>query len=133
VKRLGAPSGHLPPDAIVVGGERVDLTALAEAVTERFFAEFPDEHDRYGDAGREWCRHDTQWVYVWAAGELARTIDIVAQTAWLARVLAARDYPVQRLERSLELAADVAERSAPSLVPPLRVAAAALAQRRPPA
>ena len=108
MSRPAPPSGHLPPNTVALGGRDLDLLALARSVSDRYFAEFPDELERYGDAGVQWCRHDNQWIFVWAAGAVDGTIDIVAQTQWLARVLGAREYPVDRLVRNLEICADVA-------------------------
>ena len=84
------------------------LVPLAEDISQRFLAEFPDEIDRYGDAGREWCVHDNQWQLAWAAEDLAVGGRHFAKNVrWLAGLLRARDYPVERLRRDLELAAEV--------------------------
>ena len=99
------PSGAPPPE--VAGG--LDLRALAEQVTERYAAEFPDEDERYEpQVWRAWCRHDTQYLLQWAVLDTKGLAKLDDQVAWLARVLAARDFPLDRLARTLELAADVA-------------------------
>ncbi|MFL5926304.1 MAG: hypothetical protein ACJ77E_05155 [Gaiellaceae bacterium] len=103
------PSGGTPPPATVtVGGEVVHLTPLAEEIGRRFQDEFPDERERYGDAGFEWCVHDNRWLLGWAAEglELGRA-HFLANVRWLARVLRSRGYPAERLGRDLELAAFV--------------------------
>lgn len=84
------------------------LTQLAHEICRRFHAEHPDEEERYGSAGFEWCVHDNQWLLGWAAEDLdLGGGHFVNNARWLARVLAARDYPLERLARDLELAAEV--------------------------
>jgi hypothetical protein len=86
----------------------LSLVPLAEEISRRFFDEFPDERDRYGDAGRDWCVHDNQWLLAWAAEDLAVGGSHFANNVrWLAGILRARDYPAARLGRDLEIAADV--------------------------
>ena len=46
-----APKVSSPLD----GGESLDLVALATAICERYRLEYPDERERYGDAGNAWC------------------------------------------------------------------------------
>jgi hypothetical protein len=92
----------------VVRGETLQLSALAHEISRRFMAEFPDEAARYGEAGFAWCAHDNQWLLGWAAED----VDVggghfLGQVRWLANVLGSRDYPVERLARDLELAAEV--------------------------
>ena len=70
--------------------------------------EFPDERERYGDAALAWCVHDNQWLLGWAAEDLEVGGSHFADNVrWLARLLRARDYPSERLERDLEIAAEV--------------------------
>lgn len=111
-RRVAPPSGMAPPataPAPAGDGSELDLRALAEAVCERYYAEFTDEDAVYGAAGRAWCVHDNQHLLNWAALEVhvngAVTLD--EQVAWLARVLEARRFPLARLARSLELGAGV--------------------------
>ncbi|HKP91311.1 MAG TPA: hypothetical protein VJT75_15210 [Thermoleophilaceae bacterium] len=106
--RLEPPSGEPPPVSVeVAGGEPVDLVALAREICRRYRAEYPDEADRYGDAGIEWCLHDNQHILNWAVLSREGHVDLESELAWLARVLAARDFPLERLARNLEIAADV--------------------------
>ncbi len=105
MKRTSMPSGAPPPED--AGG--LDLRELAIEVTERYGTEFPDEDERYDPkVWRAWCRHDTQYLLQWAVLDVERSADLAANVAWLARVLAARDFPLDRLARTLELTADVA-------------------------
>jgi hypothetical protein len=106
VRRTAPPSGAAPPEE--AGG--LDLRALAERVTDRYGAEFPDEDERYEPAiWRAWCRHDTQYLLQWAVLDLEGSTSLDRQVAWLAGILEARDFPLDRLARTLELAGDEAE------------------------
>ena len=55
----------------------------------------------------EWCRHDNRYILSWAALALRGYEDFNARIEWLAEVLGARDFPLDRLARDLEIAADV--------------------------
>lgn len=102
------PSGTPPPEeAVLAGGATIDLRSLAKQICERYRAEFPDEQGRYGDAGVAWCVHDNQHILNWAVGEGHGHVSLEHELAWLARVLESRDFPVDRLARDLELAAEV--------------------------
>jgi len=100
----------MPPPATVrlPGGGEADLVELAREVCRRYDAEFPDERERYGRAGRQWCVHDNQHLLNWAVLDVRRDVVLDEQVAWLAKVLEAREFPLERLARDLELAADVA-------------------------
>jgi hypothetical protein len=130
---LRRPSGAPPPATFEIAGRLVDLVALAADVCRRYYEEYPDETERYGAAGMDWCRHDNQWLLCWAAGDVIGATDLVEQVTWLARVLHARDFPVVRLARNLEIAAELvsAEESfgeaAPEVAGRLRLAAATVA------
>jgi hypothetical protein len=94
-----------PESATSPRGRDIDLVAIARAACLSYDAEFPDERERYGPAGAEWCRHDCQHLLNWAVLSVTVDLDFDAQLAWLARVLAARDFPLDRLARGLELLA----------------------------
>ena len=103
-----APSGGAPPEvARLPGGRRLELGPAAREIARRHRVEFPDEEERYGDRGLEWCAYDNQWILAWAAAEAAGFEDLGKQVEWLAGLLRARGYPVERLARDLEIAADV--------------------------
>jgi hypothetical protein len=53
--------------------------------------------------------HDNQHVLNWAAGAAEGVVDLERELAWLARVLEARDFPLDRLARNLEIGAGVVE------------------------
>lgn len=127
---LRPPSGATPPAGAEIDGRRLDLTVLAAEVRRRFYAEYPDEHERHGTAGADWCLHDNQWVLFWAVADVRRLTDLEEQACWLARVLHGRNYPVDRLVRDLQLASDVMSEGAgargPDIAARLRKAAAAV-------
>ncbi|HEX8207384.1 MAG TPA: hypothetical protein VF587_15080 [Solirubrobacteraceae bacterium] len=110
--RLAPPSGTAAPlEATAPDGTTVDVRALAQEVCRRYRAEYPDEEGRYGDAGQAWCVHDNQYVLHWAVLDAKGTTSLADQVAWLGRVLAARDFPLDRLARDVEICAEVVEES----------------------
>ncbi len=113
--RLARPSSTSAPlEVLAPDGGIVDVRELAKEVCRRYRAEFGDEEERYGDAGRAWCVHDNQYLLHWALLDVRGTTRLGDQVAWLAGVLEARDFPLDRLARDLELCADViAETGAP--------------------
>lgn len=115
----------------MVGGAELRLRPLAEEICGRYRAEHPDERDRYGEAGHAWCVHDTLYLLTWAADDLTLGGDyLTGNVGWLARVLHARGFPLERLQRNLEIAAEVVvQATAPTateLVGRLRAATAAV-------
>jgi len=110
VKRVAPPSGQEPPhSAPRKDGTTLDLDPLAREVCDRYFELFPDHIEHYGTAGDTWCVHDSLYLFGWAIEDLDWNESLlIQQVLWLARVLAARDFPVRRLARHLELAAVVA-------------------------
>jgi hypothetical protein len=106
--RPAPPSGQPPPvRAELADGTAVDLEALAREVCERYRAEYPDEEGRYGEAGQQWCRHDNQHLINWAVLDTRAFVVLDEQVAWLAKVLEAREFPLDRLARDLDIAAEV--------------------------
>jgi hypothetical protein len=105
----------MPPPEAVTGplGEELDLMAIARETCASYDAEFPDERERYGPAGADWCRHDCQHLLNWAVLSLTEALDFEAQLAWLARVLEARDFPIPRLARCLEMLAQAVRDTVP--------------------
>ena len=130
---LTPPSGGTPPPATATlpSGSILHLSPLAHQISERFQAEYPDDNPETAKAAFAWCVHDNQWLLAWAAEDL--TIGrghFTKQLRWLAGILRARNYPLERLVRDLELAAEVigsndAERAA--LADRFRTGATALA------
>ena len=129
-RAVAPPSGSPAPETATLGGRSIALRPLAEAVADRYFTQFPDDLDRYGEAARAWEVHDTQYCLQWAVLDVEGSADLEREVAWLASVLSARGFPLERLARNLELAADVvAERvAAPgaAVADRLRAAAAGL-------
>jgi hypothetical protein len=105
------PSAPAPETARLHGGE-LDLVAPAREICRRYRAEFPDEESRYGDAGMAWCAHDNQHILSWAVMAVEYGLGMERQLEWLAGVLGSRDFPLERLVRDLEIAAEVVEDAA---------------------
>ena len=113
--RPAPPSGQPPPARVeMADGTEVDLEALAREVCERYRAEYPDEEGRYGEAGMAWCRHDNQHLVNWAVLDTRAYVSLDEQVAWLAKVLEAREFPLDRLARDLDIAAAVVRERVPS-------------------
>jgi hypothetical protein len=107
-ERPAPPSGQPPPtEAHVPGADPLDLMVLAREICLRYRTEYPDEEERYGPAGQAWCVHDNQHLLNWAAGSINGYVDFAREVSWLARVLEARDFPLDRLARNLDIGADV--------------------------
>ena len=110
MSRPEAPSGAPPPaEARHPDGTPIDLVSLAEQICARYRREFPDEKERYGPAGIKWCLHDNQYLLAWAVQDVRDgTVLLLEQVQWLGSVLESRDFPLERLVRDLEIAAEVA-------------------------
>jgi hypothetical protein len=103
-----------PPERVTTPhGRLLDLTEIARKTCIAYDQEFPDERERYGPAGSQWCRHDSQHLLNWAVLSLTEDLDYERELAWLARVLEARDFPLTRLARCVELLAQTTRESAP--------------------
>jgi hypothetical protein len=59
-----------------------------------------------------WCVHDNQHILSWAAMAVEYDLGMERQLEWLAEVLGNRDFPIERLVRNLEIAAEVVEDAA---------------------
>ena len=106
-RRPAPPRGAAAPmDATAPDGSVIELREMARAISARYRAEFLDGEERYGDACHAWCVHDNQYLLHWAFLDAQGLTKLDDQVAWLARVLAARDFPLDRLARNLELVAD---------------------------
>jgi len=116
--RPAPPSGQAPPrSAELADGTAVDLAALAAEVCARYRAEYPDEQERYGEAGHLWCLHDNQHLLNWAVLDTRGYVSLDEQAAWLAKVLEARQFPLDRLARDLDIAAAVVGDGGPGAAP----------------
>jgi hypothetical protein len=103
------PGGSPPPAEVKLADREVVLAPLLEQVADRYFEEFPDDLERYGDAARQWELHDTAHCINWAALDVMGYTSLHRNISWLAKVLRARAFPVEQLARNLELAADVCQ------------------------
>ena len=108
-RRVAPPSGAPAPVSAKLADRPIALLPLAETIADRYFAEFPEDAARYGDAARPWEIHDTSYCLYWAFLDVEGGADLAREIAWLADVLGARGFPLEHLARNLELAADVVE------------------------
>jgi len=139
MSRALPPTGADPPQEVRTGaGAVVELMPLALEICRRYALEFSDEHERYGSTGEAWCLHDNQYLLAWAIQDARDgTVDLIEQAMWLRDVLDRRGFPVDRLARNLQMAAEVASGRLPEA--PLaqavaeRLAAAAAAVQAGPA
>jgi hypothetical protein len=106
---VAPPSGWPAPASATLAGCEIGLTALAEAVADRYFEEFPGDLERYGDAARAWEVHDTAHCLHWAVLDVERFASLRREVEWLANVLRSRGFPLDHLARNLELAGDVVD------------------------
>jgi hypothetical protein len=118
------PGGSPAPTTVTLDERKVPLAHLLETVADRYFAEFPGDLERYGDAAREWELHDTAHCVNWAVLDVNGIPSLERNITWLANVLRARDFPLEQLARNLEIAADVcAEQLSQAVAERLRAAA----------
>ena len=69
VSALRPPAGHPPPQtARLDDGGEIELGPLAGRIADLYANEFPDDLERYGPAGRDWCVHDNLHLLAWAFG-----------------------------------------------------------------
>ncbi|HEX8742309.1 MAG TPA: hypothetical protein VF712_04165 [Thermoleophilaceae bacterium] len=113
MKRLQRPGGTPPPAEATLDGTRIDLAAAAEEVARRYFGEFPEDRESYSPEVWDWAVHDTRYLLSWGVGDLSGFRMLDPQVDWLARVLAARGFPLERLARNLELTAEALAELAP--------------------
>jgi hypothetical protein len=106
-RRPAPPSGAPAPASARLHGRPIALRPLAEEVAARYFGEFPDDLERYGDAARDWEIHDTSYCLEWAILDVEGIADLEREIAWLSDILGSRGFPLERLRRNLELGADV--------------------------
>ena len=132
MSRTAPPSGWPPPAEARLGATAIALAPLAAATADRYFERYPEDLERYGDAGRAWEQHDTQHLLHWAIGDVEGFVDMQHHVSWLAGVLDARGFPLEHLAGNLELAADVVEErldQAKPVAERLRAAAVSVRQR----
>src|SRR4051812_13395151 len=91
------PGGMPPPTTVQLDGSTIELTPLAEAVAERYFAEFPEALERSGDAAMPWETHATLHPLTWAVPDVRGSPTPEPTLVWLAKVLIARAFPLEHL------------------------------------
>ena len=116
--RQPAPPSSDAPGTARLRGAEIDLVGPAREICRRYRLEFPDEEGRYGEAGTAWCVHDNQHILSWAVMAVEFGLRVERQLEWLAGVLGSRGFPLERLVRDLEIAAEVVED--PAVVEQLR-------------
>lgn len=108
-----------PREATLPDGGQVTLRPLAQSITDRHLQLHPEDLERYGEVGRQWCTHDNQHLLQWAAMDAAGQLDLNEQVAWLANILQARGYPLENLASNLQTAAEVINESLTDAAAPL--------------
>ena len=85
-----------------------EFLEIAERICERYYAEYPDTDERYGARGRNYCAHDNAYLVGWMlqAAALATPAILERNVRWLADLLAAREFPMERYARNLQFVAD---------------------------
>jgi hypothetical protein len=106
-RRVAPPSGWPAPTSVRLAGHEVKLCPLAQSVADRYFEEFPEDLERYGDAARAWEIHDTSYCLQWAVLDTEGLANLEREVLWLTNVLGSRGFPLEHLARNLELAATV--------------------------
>jgi hypothetical protein len=106
---VAPPSGWPAPQTAALAGRSIALVPLAEATADRYFKEFPEDLDRYGDAARAWDVHDTLHCLHWAVLDVEEIASLEREVAWLTNVLRSRGFPLDHLARNLDLAAVVVD------------------------
>lgn len=83
------------------------LVGLAETVCDAYYAAYPDTDERYGGRGRAYCVHDNAYLAAWLirAVELESSAILGRDVRWLADLLEARAFPMDRFAHNLELVA----------------------------
>ena len=75
--RPAPPSGWPPPaEARRSTARAIELEPLAAEVADRYFGDYPEDLERYGDAGRAWEIHDTQHLLEWAIGDVEGYVEL---------------------------------------------------------
>jgi hypothetical protein len=106
---VAPPSGWPAPRTATLAGRSISLVPLAEATADRYFEEFPEDLERYGDAARAWEVHDTLHCLHWAVLDVEEIASLEREVAWLTNVLRSRGFPLDHLARNLDLAAVVVD------------------------
>jgi len=78
---------------------------IAQSICDRYYAEFPDHGERFGDRGRSYCVHDNAYLVAWLvdALDIAGHGSFAANVEWLRGLLEARGFPMDAFRRNLYL------------------------------
>lgn len=79
--------------------------SVAQTICDRYYAEFPDHDERYGDRGRRYCAHDNAYLAAWLVDALdtAGHGSFATNVEWLRRLLEARGFPMDAFRTNLHL------------------------------
>lgn len=82
---------------------------VAQAICDRYYGEFPDHDERYGERGRNFCAHDNAYLVAWLndALDTAGAASFGTNVEWLQGLLEARGFPMDAFRRNLQLVGDV--------------------------
>lgn len=88
---------------------------VAEGTCERYYAEFPDHDERYGERGRAYCAHDNAYLVAWLVDALgvAGEASFARNVAWLRGLLHARNFPMEAFQYNLKLVGEAVARLRP--------------------
>ncbi len=108
MREIAAPTGYRPPQHVTLrAGDVIAPGPWAASAADRHLAAHPEELERYGVHARDWCVHDLQWLCLWAIMDVdGQALEFDAQLDWLARLLAARGYPLGSLADALDSLAE---------------------------
>ena len=79
--------------------------SIAETICDRYYGEFPDHDERFGERGRRYCAHDNAYLVAWLVDALdtAGPASFARNVEWLRGLLEARDFPMDAFRRNLQL------------------------------
>lgn|GEM_PF-356156 len=85
------------------------LLPVAERICERFYRAFPDTDAQYGARGRSFCAHDNAYLAGWLLEGVERRNpeSFRRNVHWLAGVLTARGFPLDRFIRNVRMVVEV--------------------------
>jgi hypothetical protein len=76
---------------------------IAQTICDRYYAEFPDHDERFGERGRSYCAHDNAYLVAWLVDALdtAGPASFAVNVEWLRGLLEARGFPMDAFRRNL--------------------------------
>jgi len=79
--------------------------SIAQTICDRYYAEFPDHAERFGERGRRYCAHDNAYLVGWLVDALDTSGpgSFATNVEWLRGLLEARGFPMDAFRRNLHL------------------------------